>query len=144
MSVPRISPKEAFDLLSKGYAYLDVRSVPEFEAGHPSGAYNVPFLNSGPNGMVPNAVFLAVVEATFAKDQKLVVSCKMGGRSAKAAKLLMEAGFAELVDQRAGFAGAVNSFGKVTEPGWQPCELPTSTTAEAGRSYSELWSDVSD
>ena len=39
MAVNRVSPEEARDLMDKeGYAYLDVRSVPEFEAGHPTGA----------------------------------------------------------------------------------------------------------
>ena len=27
---------------NEGYTYVDVRSVPEFDAGHPAGAQNVP------------------------------------------------------------------------------------------------------
>jgi rhodanese-related sulfurtransferase len=39
----RVSPQEAKDLMDKeGYVYVDVRSIPEFEAGHPAGAFNVP------------------------------------------------------------------------------------------------------
>ena len=46
MAVKRISPEEARDLMDKeGYVYLDVRSVPEFAAGHPTGAYNIPLLD---------------------------------------------------------------------------------------------------
>ena len=46
MSLTRVSPKDARDLMEKdGYAYVDVRSIPEFEAGHPEGAYNVPLLH---------------------------------------------------------------------------------------------------
>ena len=80
MAVKRVSPAEARDLIDKqGYVYVDVRSVPEFAAGHPQGAYNVPLMNMGPGGMSPNPDFMTVM-ATFPKDAKLVVGCKAGGR----------------------------------------------------------------
>ena len=42
----RVSPQEARDLMEKdGYVYVDVRSIPEFDAGHPAGAYNVPLMH---------------------------------------------------------------------------------------------------
>jgi len=54
MNVKRVSPEEALSLVEKeGYAYVDVRSVPEFESGHPEGAYNVPLAHLGPQGMKP-------------------------------------------------------------------------------------------
>ena len=107
MAVKRISPEEARDLMDKeGYVYVDVRSVPEFAAGHPTGAYNVPLLDMGPAGMTPNPNFLSVVEKTFPRDARLVVGCKAGGRSAKAAAMLEQAGFTNIVDQRAGYEGA--------------------------------------
>ncbi|HEY3253455.1 MAG TPA: rhodanese-like domain-containing protein, partial [Polyangiaceae bacterium] len=40
-----VTPEEAAELLSQGHVYVDVRSEPEFEAGHPAGALNVPLLN---------------------------------------------------------------------------------------------------
>ena len=58
----KVSPEEAAVLMEEGCVYLDVRSVPEFEAGHPTGAYNVPLLDMGPGGMVDNPEFLSVVE----------------------------------------------------------------------------------
>src|SRR3954466_1048008 len=106
MAIKRISPEEARDLMSKeGYVYLDVRSVPEFTAGHPTGAYNIPLLDMGPSGMAPNPDFLAVVEKTFPRDAKLVVGCKAGGRSAKAAAVLEQAGYSRIVDQTNGYDG---------------------------------------
>jgi rhodanese-related sulfurtransferase len=138
MAVKRISPEEARDLMDKeGYVYLDVRSVPEFAAGHPTGAYNIPLLDMGPAGMAPNPNFLAVAEKSFPRDARLVVGCKAGGRSAKAVALLEQAGFTNLVDQRAGYDGAPLPTGGV-EPGWRPKGLPTTTESAADRTYDGL------
>ena len=139
MAVKRVSPAEARDLIDKqGYVYVDVRSVPEFAAGHPTGAYNVPLMNMGPGGMTPNPEFLAVMRA-FPKEAKLVVGCKAGGRSARAASLLESAGYTSVVDQRAGFEGAPDpSTGRIGEPGWRPAGLPVTTEAGPGRTYEAL------
>lgn len=133
MTIRRITPAEAKTLVDgEGYVYLDVRSVPEFDGGHPEGAYNVPFANATPSGMQPNARFVEVVAKHFAKDAKLVVGCQAGGRSAKAAALLEQAGFTAIADQLAGFGGGGGS------PGWKAAGLPVATKAIAGRSYVEL------
>lgn len=133
MTVKRVSPDEARALVdTQGYTYLDVRSVPEFEAGHPTGAYNVPLMHMGPGGMSPNPDFLSVVQTVFQPDSRLVLGCKGGGRSRKAADLLQSAGFTNVVDQRAGFEG------NATEPGWRPRGLPTSIEAIPGRAYETL------
>lgn len=135
MAVKRVSPEEARDLMDKeGYAYLDVRSVPEYAAGHPTGAYNVPLLNLGPAGMTPNTDFLAVVERNFPRDARLVVGCKAGGRSARAAAMLEQAGFTNVADQRNGYEGTPLPTGGV-EPGWRRKGLPTTTEPTADRTY---------
>ena len=134
MTVKRVSPEEAKDLIDKeGYVYLDVRSLPEFEAGHPTGAYNVPLLHQGPVGMTPNPDFLSVMEKSFPKGARLVVGCKAGGRSQRAAALLESAGFTSVVDQKAGYEGP-----NPLEPGWRPKGLPTSTDAAADHTYEGL------
>jgi rhodanese-related sulfurtransferase len=139
MAVKRVSPAEARDLIDKqGYVYVDVRSVPEFAAGHPKDAYNVPLMNMGPGGMAPNPEFLAVM-GTFPKDAKLVVGCKAGGRSARAASMLESAGYTSVVDQRAGFEGAPDpATGRITEPGWRPAGLPVTSDARPDRTYEAL------
>lgn len=128
MPVNRVSPNEAHDLIqNEGYTYLDVRSVPEFTAGHPEGAVNVPLMNASPGGgMAPNPEFQQQVEARFPKDAKLVVGCLAGGRSARACDILSGAGYTSLVDQRAGWGGARDAAGRITEPGWEAAGLPTS------------------
>ncbi len=135
----RISPQEAHGLMTReGYSYVDVRSVQEFEGGHPEGAYNVPLLDVGPSGMVPNGDFVAVMERAFPKDAKLVLGCMAGGRSAKAAAALEAVGFTGLVDQRAGWGGAKDQFGRLTEPGWSGAGLPSAAGPDAARGYAAL------
>jgi rhodanese-related sulfurtransferase len=140
MSVPieRISPKRAHELLTEGYVYVDVRTVPEFEGGHPQGALNVPFAHPGPSGMVPNPRFLEVMRARFARDAKLVLGCLSGGRSLAAAELLARDGFASVVDQRAGWGGVRDPFGGIVEAGWQREGLPTETEADPAHRYATL------
>jgi rhodanese-related sulfurtransferase len=136
-NVKRVSPAEAKQLVDEGYLYLDVRTEPEYAAGHPAGAQNVPVMLAGPGGMAPNPDFLAVVEAAYPKDARLVVGCKAGGRSAKAAAMMVGAGYTNVIDQRAGFDGARDSFGQVTEPGWAPAGLPVEA-ATSGGLYAEV------
>lgn len=136
--IERISPEEAKKRLDAGWIYLDVRSVPEFEQGHPAGAYNVPLMHMSKHGMEPNAEFIDIVTSTFTKDTKLVVGCKSGGRSLKAAEMLKAAGYANVADQRAGWGGARDAFGQLTERGWQASGLPSSTSASPGRGFEEI------
>ena len=137
MPIKRVSPEDAQALIEKeGYVYVDVRSIPEFEAGHPKGAYNVPWKHMDAGGVSDNDDFVPVMEKAFGKDAKLVLGCKSGGRSLAAAQTLVEEGFSQVVDQRAGYAGGMGPQGP--EAGWAPKGLPTSQVAEDGRAYATL------
>ncbi len=131
------TPEEAAALLAEGYVYVDVRSEPEFEAGHVPGALNVPLLNQGPGGMIANPDFLSVMQQAFGKGEKLVVGCKAGGRSKKAADALSQAGFEELVDMSAGWDGSRDAFGRAV-PGWSKKELPVEQGKPAGQAYADV------
>jgi rhodanese-related sulfurtransferase len=134
----RISPKEANEKVSDGWVYVDVRTEEEFDAGHPAGAVNVPLMHGGGGGMVSNPEFLRVMMAAFPLDAKIVVGCKTGGRSLRAAQMLLDAGYAAVVDQRAGWDGARDAFGRVAEPGWSRAGLPIETGQPAGRSWDDM------
>jgi rhodanese-related sulfurtransferase len=135
--IKRVSPEEAKALIDNdGYQYVDVRSIPEFEAGHPTGAWNVPWKHMSAAGASDNAEFLPVMETVFGKDAKIVVGCKSGGRSLAAAQTLASAGFTNVIDQRAGFMGGMGPGGP--EAGWAMQGLPTTRQAEPGHSYQEL------
>ena len=136
--VKRVTPVEADALLKEGWSYLDVRSIPEFESGHPAGAANVPLLHVMGGRMAPNAAFQSVVEGNFPKDAKIVVGCKVGGRSAQAAALLEAAGYTSVVDMRGGFHGERDNFGRVAVAGWEESGLPVETSAPPEKTYAEL------
>jgi rhodanese-related sulfurtransferase len=132
-----VTPKDCPALLRQGYTYLDVRTVEEFEAGHPAGAYNVPVMTRGHFGMQPNPHFVAVVARRFAPDAALVIGCQSGVRSLKACDLLLAAGYTNLVNMECGYGGAREADGSV-RPGWAGCGLPTERGRPAGRSHADL------
>jgi rhodanese-related sulfurtransferase len=136
--IKRISPKEAHDKLAEGFTYVDVRTTQEYEAGHPEGAVNVPVMLAGPGGMRQNPEFIEVMNAAFAKDAKIVVGCKAGGRSLRAAQMLVAEGFTNVLDQRAGWDGARDPFGQMVEEGWSRVGLPTESGAPAGRAWPDM------
>lgn len=132
-----VTPEEAQALIAAGRPYVDVRSEPEFEAGHPAGAVNVPLSHAGPAGLAPNPEFMAVMERAFQKDQALIIGCKTGSRSRRAAAMLEAAGWKSIVDMGAGFAGSRDAFGRPL-PGWAAKGLPIATGAPTGQSYADV------
>lgn len=141
MDIKRISPEEAKSLLESGagYIYVDVRTVNEFEAGHVPGAKNIPVVEPDHTGRMQfNPRFLEVVEANFPKDSKLIVGCQKGARSIRAAQILVEAGYAKVVDMRGGFGAETDMLGQVTFAGWQPRGFPTTTASPAEDTYPYL------
>ena len=134
--IERISRLEASQRLADGWTYVDVRTTQEFEAGHPAGAVNVPIAHR--EG--PNPDFARVMKATFPVDAKIVVGCKSGVRSMRAAQALVAEGFTSVVDQRAGWDGSRNPFGQVAEPGWLASGLPTEDGAPSGRGWLDMQS----
>ena len=139
MAIKRVEPDEAAGLVADGWSYLDVRSVPEFEQGHPEGAYNIPIMHAAGGRMQANPDFLAEVEAAFERDARLVVGCKSGGRSLRAAELLADQGYTSLVDMRGGFGGEQDpQTGQLSCAGWQSRGLSTSVTPLEGRGYDAL------
>lgn len=135
---PRISPTEAASLLGDGWVYVDVRPPEEFADGHPAGAYNVPVDLELVDGRAPNDDFVAVMKAIFAPDAPLVVGCKAGRASTRAARMLTEAGFTRVVEQRAGWDGARGTFGERVEDGWAQLALPRATGDDDERGWDAL------
>jgi rhodanese-related sulfurtransferase len=137
-NIKRVSPAEAHRLIGEeGYLYVDVRSEPEFASGHPAGAHNVPLMVQGRTGLTPNPEFLAVIEALYPKETRVVLGCRSGQRSLRAAEMLIASGYTTVLDQRAGFAGSRDAFGQISEPGWAEAGLPVATVTP-GSSYAEL------
>src|SRR5688500_8454101 len=90
--------------------YLDVRSIPEFQQGHPIRAVNIPILHFLPGmGMLPNQDFEKVVEANLSKNTRLVVGCKSGARSARACEILIAMGYTHVANDRGGVVGVMET-----------------------------------
>ena len=134
-----VNPNQAKELLDggEGWIYVDVRTEAEFAAGHPEGALNVPIAVGTPPRMQVNPDFLAVVKANFKKDAKLLLGCASGARSAKACEVLVNAGYANLVNMSCGFHGSRSVLGRA-EPGWSALGLPTATTTRPEKTYDQL------
>lgn len=75
------------DMVARGALVLDVRTPAEFESGHVQGAVNVPV------DLLPGRL-----DELGAKDRPVVLYCRSGGRSARAAAILRQAGWQEIVD----------------------------------------------
>lgn len=81
-------PEAAKAALAKGALLLDVRSAGEHAGGHLAGSLNVP-VDQLPGG---------IGKAAIPKDRPILVYCASGMRSARAAGLLKQAGYAEVLD----------------------------------------------
>jgi len=87
---------------------------------------------------VLNPDFVNVVEKNFAKDKKIICGCQSGMRSARAAGMLLEAGYTDIANLLGGFGGMRDQSGKVLAPGWQASGLPVSNDVGDGASYESL------
>ena len=148
MSVRHIGVQEARKLQTEdGYTYIDVRSVPEYENGHPEGAHNVPLLHldDKTRQMQPNEEFLAVMQANYSNDAKLLIGCQVGGRSSRAAQILDAAGYETAVNVKGGFGGRRDpATGQVIDAGWLPAGLPVETEGSEEFSYRALQQKASE
>lgn len=141
MPIQDVTPADAHAMRQEAEppVYLDVRSVPEFQQGHPAGAYNIPVMHMNPQTqqMEPNADFERVVQAAFPQGTHILVGCKSGGRSVVASQAMEKAGYTKLCNVLGGFHGGQDELGEAV-PGWQDAGLPTSREPEAGRDYDTL------
>jgi rhodanese-related sulfurtransferase len=136
-----VTPQQAYDLITNDpkYIYLDVRSVPEFEAGHAVRAINIPLMHFNPGqGMTPNDDFVRVVEANLPKDSRLVVGCKTGGRSARACDIMTQLGYTDVANVLGGFVGQSDNTGQVVQPGWSMLNLPQCSNCQDDARYESL------
>jgi rhodanese-related sulfurtransferase len=112
-AVPRITPSEARDMVSKGNALiLDVRDAPEVEkSGKVAGAVHVS------RGMLefradPDSPYH---DKSFAKDKTVIVYCASGGRSALSGKVLKDLGYQHVYNLGA-FKDWAESGGEIEKP----------------------------
>ena len=101
----------------------------DIRAGHVLGAVNIAVMLANPAGpgMIPNLEFAGQVAERFPPESKLITACLRGGRSLRAAQVLVAEGFTDVVDMRGGYDGELDAAGNVVFPGWARRGLPTTT-----------------
>jgi rhodanese-related sulfurtransferase len=136
MTIKHVTVQQARKEQASGATYIDVRSIPEFQQGHPEGAFNVPLLHADPatRQMRPNPQFLDAIRANFPVDARLVIGCQMGGRSQTAAEILANAGYHDVANVLGGYGGAPH----MGHAGWVQAGLPVEQRADAAREYDAL------
>ena len=135
MSVKPLSPREASELLSGNdkAAYVDVRTVAEFAAGHPRGkVVNIPivFYHPTTKEIYSNGSFLEVVDSLYSKEIPLIIGGDDRGRAQQAAEQLRAAGYTNICVMPEGVHG------------WRAQKLPTTTDNRDGVSYASLLTPV--
>ncbi|MES2657428.1 MAG: rhodanese-like domain-containing protein [Verrucomicrobiota bacterium] len=94
---------QAAGKIAAGVQLLDVRTPEEWDEGHLKGAKRVGIADDD---------FVARVKEIFDPKKPVVVYCRSGKRSAKAAKQLQDAGFTNLHDM----AGGIIAWQKEGKP----------------------------
>jgi rhodanese-related sulfurtransferase len=131
MPIKSLSPQEVRDLLSnnENAAYIDVRTVAEFAAGHPRGKIvNIPIVFHHPTTkeIYPNSSFLEVVASLYSKDGPLIIGGDDDERAQQAASQLQDAGYTNIGVMSEGVSG------------WRTQKLPTTTDNRDGINYQSL------
>ncbi len=133
MPIESLDSKAAREQLAArdGAVWIDVRTVPEFEAGHPEGSVNVPWavLDPSTGGMAHNPDFLPTMQKHYAADTCLYMSCQAGVRSMNACEELAGAGYTALTNVEGGWGGKRDPMGTVVVTGYAECGLPTANEA---------------
>ena len=153
---------EAYDFMqtnNKKVVFIDVRTRAEVDfLGMPTVAdANIPYMLSGDWSdwdekkktfkLAPNSGFLPAVEKLLAekglnKGSKIVLMCRSGSRSAKAAKLMFEAGYKHVYSVVDGYEGDTAKegpqAGQRVVNGWKNANLPWSYKLEKEKMYWEM------
>jgi rhodanese-related sulfurtransferase len=107
--VPKISGKEAQEMVAQGAVLVDIRDSAELAAtGKAAGAVHIP------RGSLEFKADLSspTAEKALAHDKPVILHCASGGRAALAGKLLKEMGF-QKVYNLGGFKDWAEAGGKV-------------------------------
>lgn len=150
-----LSAPEAFKMKTDGGAkvvFIDVRTKGEFLfLGTPTVTdMNIPYMEidepaswdqkNGRYTMAPNSDFVAAVDALMArqkltKNDPVIVMCRSGDRSSRAANLLQEAGFTKVYSVDDGFEGDLDKDGHRDVNGWKNADLPWAYKMTESQAY---------
>lgn len=96
-----LGPQEYSQLLHDDQVQLiDVRTPEEFKEGHVDGAVNIDFLSED----------FSEKMSELDKDKPVLIYCRSGNRSGKAAVILKADGFKDITDLKGGYMAWENYF----------------------------------
>lgn len=150
-----LTPPEAADIMRKDGSrtlFVDVRTRGEmmFTGWAPLVDGHVPFVDvtefwdwddkEGRYKLEPNGSFTAQVERLLetkglAKTDRVILMCRSGDRSARAADKLTEMGFTQVYSQYEGFEGDLSPYGQRTVNGWKNAGLPWTYKPDRAKFY---------
>ena len=101
--IKEVSPQDVRAMQERGenVVYLDVREPQEWNLGHLPRAI-----------LIPRGTLEGAIEARVPRDQKVVIYCASGNRSAFAADTLQQMGYSDVASMARGFRGWA-------EAGWE-------------------------
>ncbi len=100
--VKQVSPADAMRDRNDETVFLDVREPNEWNLAHVPGALHLPRGN-----------LESKVESMIPRDQKVVIYCASGNRSALAADAMQQMGYTDVASLSGGFRGWADSGGQV-------------------------------
>ncbi len=104
--ITEVTPSEALDMRHRGddIVYLDVREAPEWNLFRIPGALHIPL------GSLADRV-----EGAVPRDQRLLVYCARGNRSAVAADALQQMGYTNVLSLATGIRGWRDAGGEIED-----------------------------
>src|SRR4051812_34664041 len=92
--ITQVSAKDVQDAIGKGedIALIDVREPNEWNLGHIPGATHI-----------PRGVLESAIESRVPRERRVVLYCASGNRSALAAEMLEQMGYANVASMAGGF-----------------------------------------
>ena len=150
-----LSAPEAFKMKTEGgdkVPLIDIRTRGEFLfLGTTSVTdMNIPYMEvddppswdkkNNRYSMSPNSDFLAAVSDLIQRKHltqtdPLILICRSGDRSSRAADLLMQAGFTKVYSVVDGFEGDMSKAGRRDVNGWKNADLPWTYTITESQAY---------
>ncbi|MEP7344556.1 MAG: rhodanese-like domain-containing protein [Gemmatimonadaceae bacterium] len=101
--IAEVSPQAAMKLLGQpNTVIVDCREPNEFNLGTIPGAY-----------LIPRGLLEQNIESAASRNQKVILYCASGNRSALAAVTLRDMGFSDVASMQLGFRGWVEAGGEV-------------------------------
>jgi rhodanese-related sulfurtransferase len=150
-----LSAPEAFKMKTDGgakVAFIDIRTKGEFQfLGTPTVTdMNIPYMEiddpaswdkkNNRYAMSPNSDFVGAVSALMSrqnltKTDPIILLCRSGDRSSRAANLLQEAGFTKVYSIVDGFEGDMGKDGRRDVNGWKNANLPWAYKMNESQAY---------